>query len=315
MFQLYKKRNFSDFISDTITFFKIYGKHFFKNYLLINGGFLLVLCFLMYFIFKVYFEVVFSSIGTTNSDYFSQYFNSNSILFIGTLILFFLLIIIISMLNFAYPVLYLQFISKNPEANFTIKDITTALTKNTGRLLVFILGLVFIIFPLLMLLFTLLFLMIFIIIGLPLLLIAMPAVLAWINLSFYDYLTEKTGFFRAFKNGFLLLKQQFWTIVGTTFVMLMLIQIVQGIITMVPYFIGIIYFFSSGQTNMSDPESEGLATMGIFAAVIMILAVLLSYFFNNLVLINQGLIYYSLREENESTSLISNIDLIGADNE
>lgn len=315
MFQLYKKRNFSDYISDTIAFFKTYGKHFFKNYLLINGVFLLVLCFLMYFIFKVYFEVIFSSIGSPNSDYFTQYFNSNAFLFIGTLVVFVLLTIILSMLNVAYPVLYLQFIAKNPNANFTTKEILSELTKNIGRLLLFLLGLVFIVCPLIMFAFVLLFLMVFILIGIPLLFVAVPAVMAWINLSFYDYLTEKTSFFTAFKNGFKMLKQQFWTIVGTTFIVLLLIQIIQGVVTMVPYFIGIIYFFSSGETALQNPNEEGLAALGIFGAVIMILAILMSYFFNNLIIVNQGIIYYSLREENESTSLISDIDLIGTDND
>lgn len=315
MFQLYKKRNFSDYISDTITFFKTYGKHFFKNYLIINGGFLLVLCFLMYFIFKVYFEVVFSSIGSSNSDYFTQYFNSNSFLFIGTLVFFIVLLILISLLNFAFPIIYLQFLSKDASASFTSKEIVLELTKNAGRFLLFILGLLFIICPLIMLIFVLLFLMVFILIGVPLLLIAFPAVLAWINLSFYDYLTEKTNFFTAFKNGFIMLKQQFWTIVGTTFIMLLLIQIIQGIVTMVPYVIGIVSFFSSGETTMNDPQNEGMGTLGIFATLIMILAVLLNYFFNNLILVNQGLIYYSLREENDNISINNEIDSIGADNE
>jgi uncharacterized membrane protein len=53
--------------------------------------------------------------------------------------------------------------------------------------------------------------------------------------------------------------------------------------------------------------------MGIIIAVIMVFSVLLSYIFNNFILINQGLIYYSLQEEKENNSTKSQIDLIGTD--
>ncbi|MNE94426.1 hypothetical protein D3C87_1827710 [compost metagenome] len=60
---------------------------------------------------------------------------------------------------------------------------------------------------------------------------------------------------------------------------------------------------------------ENLSAMGILMAVIMVLSILLSYFFNNFLIINQGLIYYSLREENENNTPKSQIDLIGSESE
>ncbi|MBK0368762.1 hypothetical protein [Flavobacterium agrisoli] len=315
MFQLYKKRNFSDYISDTISFFKQFGGHYFKNYLLINGGFLLILSFLLYFLIKVYFEVLFSSIGTSNSNYFIQYFDSNAGLFIGSLVFFIVLIVIISLLNFAFPVLYLRFLSENQTINFSSKEIISQLIQNTGRILLFFLGMLFLVFPLLMLLFILLFVMIFILIGLPLLLVAIPASLAWINFSFYSYLSEKTSFFESLRIGFNMVKQKFWAVTGTTMVVLILIQIIQGIITMIPYFIGMVYFFTSANNSVATQDGNPMTSLGLFATVIMILGILFSYFSNNLILINQGIMYYSLCEENTGVTLLQDIDLIGTHDE
>ena len=316
MFELLKKRGLSEYISDTFTFFKIFGKHFFKNYIIINGGFLLILCVLMYFLFKIYFEVLFSVSGAANGSYFLEYFNNNFGIFIGSIILFGVLIIILSLLNIAYPILYLQLIEEKGGSDFTTSDIILLLKQNTGRLLKFFIGSVFILFPIMIISFVILFLLCFILIGIPLIMIAMPAFVAWGHLSLYTYLTEKTGFFESLKKGFSLLKQEFWSVTGTTFIMLMLIQIVQGFITMIPYMIGMILFFTSAnasQFNVSQPD--GLSTLGIFITVVFLFAIILNYLFNNLIIVNQGIIYYSLREENENLTSVSQIDLIGTDNE
>lgn len=316
MFELLKKRGLSEYISDTFTFFKIFGKHFFKNYIIINGGFLLILCVLMYFLFKVYFEVLFSVSGAPSGSYFLEYFNNNFGIFIGSIILFGVLIIILSLLNIAYPILYLQLIEEKGGSDFTTSDIILLLKQNTGRLLKFFIGSVFILFPIMIISFVIFFLLCFILIGIPLIMIAMPAFVAWGHLSLYTYLTEKTRFFESLKKGFSLLKQEFWSVTGTTFIMLMLIQIVQGFITMIPYMIGMILFFTSAKAsefNVSQPD--GFSSLGIFITVIFLFTIILSYLFNNLIIVNQGIIYYSLREENENLTSVSQIDLIGTDNE
>ena len=317
MFVLFKKRGFSEYISDTITFFKTFGKHYFKNYFIINGGFLLILMVLVYFIFKVYWEVVFSAMGNPNSNYLENYFSNNAVLFIGSLLLFVILAVILSLLNFAFPVLYIQLIEKNNGSDFTTADLIMSLKENFSRLLKFFLGLVFIILPLMMVVFVLLILMVFIVIGIPLFFIVGPAFLAWIMLSFHDYLIQKTGFFESLKNGFGLVKQQFWTIIGTTFIMAALVQIIQGIITLVPYFIGIflVYTNENPSTTTTASQTEYLSTMGVLMTVVMALSIVLSYFFNNFILVNQGIIYYSLREENENNTPKSQIDLIGTKSE
>ena len=138
--------------------------------------------------------------------------------------------------------------------------------------------------------------------------------MSWITISYYQFILKDVGFFTALSNGFSLVKQQFWTIVGTSFLMMLLVQIIQGFITMIPYVLSLIWMFVSTQDIQSQTSrTDTFSTMGIIIAVIMVFSVLLSYIFNNFILVNQGLIYYSLQEEKENNSSKSQIDLIGSD--
>lgn len=316
MFELYKKRDLSANFSDTTAFFKTFGKHYFKNYLVINGIFLMILVVLIYFISKVYMEVLFSGISNAqnNPNYLMDYFNNNMVLIAGGFLITFLLIVILSMLNISYPVIYLGLVEKNNSNNFQIQEIISGLKSNIGKMIIFLLGSIFVIMPLAAIVFGLLFLLCFILIGIPLIIIVGSAFMSWITLSYYEYILKDVGYFRALANGFSMVKQQFWTIVGTTFLMMMLVQIIQGFITMIPYVLSLIWMFvSTNNLQETGSQTDTFSTMGILLAVIMVFSVLLSYIFNNFILVNQGLIYYGLQEEKENNSTKSQIDLIGSD--
>jgi hypothetical protein len=316
MFELYKKRDLSANFSDTTTFFKTFGKHYFKNYFIINGIFLMLLVFLIYFISKIYMETLFSNLSNVNRNpnfVFDLFYNNFSII-VGGFMVTFLLIVILSMLNISYPVIYLEIYEKTNTSDFSTQEIINGLKANVGKMIGFFLGSLFIIMPLAFLLFGLLFLLCFILIGIPLIVIFGSAFVSWITLAYYEYILKDVGFFTALSNGFRLVKQQFWATIGTTFLMVLLIQTIQGIITMIPYAFTMGWMFvSTDSLQNTDSQTDTFSTMGIILAVIMVLSILLSYFFNNFILISQGLIYYSLQEENESNTAKSQIDLIGTD--
>ncbi len=316
MFELYKKRDLSANFSDTTAFFKTFGKHYFKNYFIINGIFLMILVVLIYFISKIYMELIFSGISNSqnNPNFLTGYFYNNISLIAGGFFITFLLIVILSMLNISFPVVYLKLFEKSNANNFSTQEIISGLKENVGKMIVFFLGFLFLIMPLAIIVFGLLFLLCFILIGIPLIIIAGSAFMSWITLSYYEYILKKVGFFTAFSNGFQLIKQKFWMIVGSTFLMMILIQTIQGFITMIPYVLSMIWMFVSTQNLQNvGSKSDTFSSMGIILAVIMVFSVLLSYIFNNFILINQGLIYYSLQEEKENNSSKSQIDLIGTD--
>ncbi|WP_281323772.1 hypothetical protein [Flavobacterium sp. IMCC34518] len=313
MFELYKERDLSANISDTVTFFKSFGKHFFKNFFIINGIFLMILMILIYFISKIYMEVLFSGANNLNNNpnYFSNYISENITLVVGGFLTAIIVIAILSMLNITFPIVYLKLFEKENNTNFSTQDISKELKKNIGKMFVFLLGITCIIMPLAFIVFGILVVLCFILIGFPLFIIIGIAFFSWVMLSYHDYILNDVGFFKALSNGYYLLKLKFWTIVGTTFLMLMLIQIIQGIITIIPYLFTIGSMLVSTQDGSS--QTDNYSTFGIVMAVIMVLSVLISYIFNNFIVINQGLIYYSLHEDTENFTTNNQIDLIGTE--
>ena len=94
MFELYKKRQLGDYIIDTFSFFKTFGKHFFKIFFIINGAFLLIVGTLVFFFLKSNFQAIFNeSLNHPDSDNLAGYFNDNFGLLIGFIAIFFVVII------------------------------------------------------------------------------------------------------------------------------------------------------------------------------------------------------------------------------
>ncbi len=313
MFQLFKERNFSDYINDTFQFFKVQGKHFFKTYFIINGGLLLIAVVLIYFFIKIYTDFVFSKISenvNAPQNDLSAFFNANFGLMISLIIGAFLFFIIVFLIQFSFPVVYLDLYDNKKGDNFTPKEILIGIKKRIPKLLKFAVGTIFILSPLLIIVFGLLIMLCFIIIGIPLLLIMGPAMLSFIHLTFYYYMNSKEGFFSAIGDGFDTVKQQFWPIIGTTAVMIFIIQIVSTIFTMIPYIFGMVSVFTTVQTG---DKNDAFSTLSILMSIIMVVSMIVSFILNNLLIINQGMIYYSHIENSESSISNDSIDLIGTD--
>ena len=64
--------------------------------------------------------------------------------------------------------------------------------------------------------------------------------------------------------------------------------------------------------NDAAPE-DSLSTVKIMLTIVMVVSMLMSYILNNLLLIHQGLVYYSSIENNENISSKDSIDLIGSE--
>lgn len=311
MFQLFKKRNFSELIGDTFTFFKMHGKHYFRNYFIINGGFLLVLLVLVYFIMSVFFEGLFSNlngglVGNANNN-FDYYLSNNLELAITLGILTVVTAIFLSILSYTYPVAYMKLLEK--KTNFPTSEIIAVIKSKIGKIVIFFIASLFVLVPLMLVVMALSFALVFILIGIPLLFIIIPALMCWFSLSFYDYISTNKGYFEALGNGFSLLKQKFWPSVGSTAIMYLIMQIVVGFVSMIPYLIGVFSMFTSFENQTYQPEQ--LSFLMIMMGVTMVLSLLLNFIFQNFILVNQGIIYYSIREENENNTPKNEIDLIG----
>ncbi|WP_202703187.1 hypothetical protein [Flavobacterium sp. UGB4466] len=315
MFELYKKRQLGDYIIDTFSFFKTFGKHFFKIFFIINGAFLLIVGALVFFFLKSNFQAVFNDSLDQPADNLAGYFNDNFGLLAGFVALFFIAVIALSLFNSTYPILYLKLVAKKNTTDFKTEDITTIFRQNIWKIIKFCIGLTFLVVPVLLIVIIILFFLCFLIVGIPLLLIAIPALFTWVNFSFYAYLTEDKSFFQSLNHAYLLLKEDFWTSIGATFLILIMIQMIQGSITMVFYFAGIFMVFltAMGSSNYNAEAMSDSPLLLLFLTLIFILIFTLSNIFNNMIMINQGIMYYSLGAKDKISN--RDIDLIGTDNE
>ncbi|AWH86759.1 hypothetical protein HYN59_17310 [Flavobacterium album] len=309
MFQLYKKRNFSALINDTFTFFRVSGKNYFRNYIIINGGMMLVLLLLIFLISRIFFENMFSGMGSPESQQMlDDYFDSNTGFFIAAGVVCGILVLLITITNYSYPVLYLSLAEKKEKP--TSREVLGLLKKKIGRILLFgLLSLItFVPIAIIIGLFGMLMFAIFI--GIPVAIILFAALSNWIFLSFYDYLNTDKNYFAAMGSGMQMLFKNFWPHMGSTAIIYVIISIAQSILSFIPYFIGIFIMLFSTDGKMGQ---ENISLMGILMLLTFMLYFVLAYLLGNILMVNQGLIYYSCREDNEHHSLHSDIDLIGTD--
>ncbi|MBP8157465.1 MAG: hypothetical protein KAX93_03730 [Flavobacterium sp.] len=312
MFTLFKRRDFGDYVSDTFVFFKHTGKHYLKNYFAISGILLLILVAASYFLFQVYFDFFLKiDPNGSNSEYLESYITNNIPLVILVAVGLFLFMIFLSMLNYSIPVIYFDLYQKNDGNNFGAKEILTQFKSRFGKILVFFLITIFLITPLLIVVFTLLFLLCFIIVGIPLLLLAIPTGFSWVTLSFYEYLNSDKGVFQSYGSGFKHLTKQYFPIVGSSMVIYIIIQVAMTVFTMIPYMFGLASIFTATQNNTA--ETNPMSAVTIMMTIVMVISILMSYILNNLLLINQGLVFYSRQEYDENKSADFSIDLIGSE--
>lgn len=321
-FQLYKERDFGSYISDTLLFFRNLWKTYFKNFVILNGALLAILCLIFYFILKDFFSEIFSSnLSTTPSI-----FNNQNIVIYGTLFLIGLIVaIIFTVITTAYPIIYLRLVDKaNKENRLLIKGFgddyeTTEITASEifneiKREFWKIVGFGFLamitFIPIFFIYFIISALLSIIVIGLPFLILGIGAAMTWITQSLYCYLNDEyNGYFDAMGEGWRILFSKFWHIAGASTAMLFIVNMLTGMISFIPYMMGIFITLSAGK-SMYQAET---ATPWFIAFYV--LNTVSSYLLVNLSYINQGMIYYSSREVEEHVESYSEIDSIGKNEE
>tara|TARA_R110000823_G_scaffold95500_6_gene208503 strand:- start:560 stop:1363 length:804 start_codon:yes stop_codon:yes gene_type:complete len=266
---------------------------------------------------KIFFEGVFAGVNNTQADenFLLNNLNSNlSVIIVGGITIL-VLIIVISIINYTFPIAYLSLIESKKE--ITTKNLIAFIKSKIGKSIVFFLASLLTFIPLLFITFALLIALMFVIIGFPLMIIVLPAFVSWITLSYYDYIATENSFLTSLSNGYNLLKEKFWPIIGSTFIMFIIVQIVVGIVYFVPYIIGVASFFTNPEAMQGNSQQtlEALSFITIMMTIAMIVSILFNYMLQNLILINQGIIYYSSKEEKENNVINNDIDLIGTDSE
>ncbi|RAV29806.1 hypothetical protein [Sinomicrobium soli] len=311
MIELYKKREFGELFSDTFAFIRQNGKHFFRNFLLINGAFILVLMVLAYFFIKVYSALITGATipGYDTDTMVENYINNNAPLVAVFGILFVLVACLVGFITYAYTPIYLLLYSQSGNAGFGSKEIVKMLKDNAGKLIIFILACLLLSIPVFIGAGIVAFVMVITVIGI----FCLPLLLATITLTYnnalMEYLGSDKGVFDCFEYGMKLTFKKFWICVGSVALFYFMIQIVQGLATTIPYMAGII---SVVTTTGSGNSEESLALMMTIMMVFYLFSFILGIIGNTFIQINQCVVYFSLKEETENINTTSVIDQIGA---
>ena len=306
--QFYKKRDFGEIISASFDFLKLYGKNYFKNYILLNGLILILLLIVFWFGFGELFQQMFSSNLDGQQFFFEQYFTENQGVLIGMSVLAFIIFMLLCLVSYSFPVLYMKRASETASRNITSGEIANDIKNIIGRFLIYFLGLIFIISPVFLLLFGLSALLMMILIGFFLLLLIMPAMMNIMNFTLFHYFHTQSGFFDALRYAFTAqFSKNFWKYWGATFVMYFIINIISSVLTFIP----MIFYYVSLFTDPNGFNPDGGEEFGVFLMLIYTVSIVASFILMNLIYINTGFMYYDSREDLHRDVQFSEIETLG----
>ncbi|MFT5847981.1 MAG: hypothetical protein ACJARX_001526 [Psychroserpens sp.] len=310
--QLYKSRGFGEYFQDTFAFLKQNGKHLFKHFFIINGIFLMILMAIGYFFSKFYTETLLGGLISGNNSGLEEYMNQNSGVFVLLVLIFIVVGLISAIVSYSFVPIYLKLYNKNSSKNFTATDIIHVYKANIGKIIIFLLCAIIVTIPLIIGVGLLLFVLAITIIGI----FAMPLVIGAVSLFYQgtlmEYLDEKRGIWDSFGYSWKMISSKFWAAIACVGIFYLISYIAQNVIALIPYIFGMVNIFTDLETNTTPEPMAIQKTMTVMMLAIFLLTFLVSSILNVVLQLNQGIVYYSLKEDNENINTKSDIDLIGS---
>lgn len=314
MLQLYKSRDFSLFFKDTFEFIKAHGAHFFKNYIKVNGLFLVVLIGMSYIFYTEVSEIeALGLLDERNYQELARYIDTNSGIYLTYGILYLILGGFVGILTYAYVPFYFKLYEKHNGANFTSKELSSELFANFGKLIKFLLATILISIPVLIAAGIVTTIMVLTIIG------ALFIIFIWAFVSFFyhtalmEYIkSEDKGVFDCYSYSLKLCFQKFFPTVGAVGIFMLIIGIFQFVVGLIQS--GILYFL--GISIFDDPaylnDLEKTSFLFIIAFVLQMVIYLINFITSAILQIHQAIVYYGLKEDRENIHTQSTIDSIGS---
>ncbi len=319
--QFYKKRDFGNLIADSLGFVKLYGRNFFKNYLIINGILLIALVVLFVVGYRNMFAQILNGNLQGQSYYFETYFQDNPVMLIIGALVFFILSFGAMMVIYSFPVLYMKRLSETGNRNISSDLLLSDLKKNAGKFFIFFFGILLIMMPLMLAFFAISSILFFV--GFFVIILAMPVFMNVINFTLFDYFHTDKGFFSslsyAFRSQFSYSnaseKSPFWKYWGSTIIIYLIVVIISYIFTLIPMaiFMGVMFTVpQEGMQDMQNPAAFFEGTMGIVFFLIYGISLVVMMLISNLLYINSGLSYYDSRTDLHRKLDLQEIETIGA---
>ncbi|WP_254081712.1 hypothetical protein [Elizabethkingia anophelis] len=312
MMQFYKKRDFGALVSDTLNFFKLYGKNYFKNYLTLNGGIIILLVVVIVIGFGDFFKQAFGSNTNGEAYLFQDYFQQNQGLLIGASVLSIILIILLSLISYSFPVLYMKRLAETGNSKVTMNEIIEDMKKNLKKFFIFFIGSVFILTPLFIFAFIISSFLMIILIGFLLILACIPVMVNIINFTLFNMYNTNDGFFSSIGKAFRIqFSKDFWKYIGSTFIIYLLINVVTTIFAFIPMMFLYGYVLTTVSTTPDAIGSDSSFFM-ILMAIVYAVSIACTIVLNNLIYVNAGFMYYDSRTDLHRNVTFSEIDTIGS---
>ncbi|WP_420572657.1 hypothetical protein [Kordia sp.] len=312
MFQLYKPRDFGLYFKDTFGFLRLHGKHFFKNYITVNGIFLLILVAMTFFFYLLYEDILTSYLVSQNTEALTNYLNENSGTFAIYAILFVVVGITVGILNYAFVPIYFKLFEKHGGANFSSKQIADELFANIGKLFLYILMTIIISIFVIPVIIIVAILMSITLIGIPFLVFLAAFISLYYHSALMEYLkSDSKSAFECYSYSLKLCFQKFFPSIGAAGVFMILAFVFQSIFSIIQFIVMMVMGLTSleNPTTMSDTDTWSISF--VILIIIQIISYLINYLVSAVLQMNQALIYYSLKEERENINTQSTIDQIG----
>jgi hypothetical protein len=243
----------------------------------------------------------------------TNYFNENmgSIILYGSL--YFFITLIVGVLNYAYVPIYLKLYDRHKGANFGSQELFDELKANIEKIIIFIFASILVMIPTMVFVIIVMFILSITLIGIPFILCVGALVSMFFHATLMEYINTDKGVFDCFGYGYNMCFQKFFPVIGAiTLFLLMSIVFQSGV-----GFLQIIIQALLGITVLTDPNTyNAFAEFGSVAFMVIVAFQLFSYLINLLISaviqLNQGIIFYGLKEEKENIHGNSTIDEIGS---
>lgn len=308
--QLYKSRDFGELFQDTFSFLKTNGKHFLKHYLIVNGIFLIIMMVMMYFFSKFYTNLIFGGLYG-NPTMMDDYMNENFGLFALVVVMFVVIALIAGVISFSFMPLYLKLYVKHHGTFFGTSELISAYKSNIGKIFIFLICGFLIGIPLFVALGIGAFIMVITLIGILLLPFLIGAFSLFYNMTLMEYLEEKRGIWDSFGYAWTLMSSKFVPSVGSVGLFYLMGYIIQGTLSMIPYIFGMVSIVTTVESGNTSAQDVG-STVSLMMIAMFFLNFLVGAITGVIIQLNQGLVFYSLKEDNENINTKSIIDQIGS---
>lgn len=310
--QLYKSRGFGEFFQDTFSFLRQNGGHLYKNFFIINGIFILILMVLGYFFSNFYTEVVFGGLTNNNPSAIEDYMNQNATTVAIFVLLFVTIGLVSAVISYAFVPIYLKLYAKNDGKNFTASDIINEYKSHIGKLFIFLICAFLVAIPLLILAGIVSFILAITIIGFILIPLVIGAISLYYQGTLMEYIENKKSIWQSFGYSWTIISSKFWAAIGSVGLFFLMVYIVQNIVVMIPYFVFIVDMMTDINSGTVATSQEISKSASVMMILIFVLSYLVGLVLNLIVQINQGIVFYSLKEDIENINTKSDIDLIGS---